>query len=60
MATNPVGTGPFKFVRWRKDDQLVLESNEAYWRGAHATRLSAVVAAARRQLSQSDGGSVDH
>ena len=34
VATNPVGTGPFKFVRWRKDDELVLEANEAYWRGA--------------------------
>ena len=34
VATNPVGTGPFKFVRWRKDDALVLEANEAYWRGA--------------------------
>jgi peptide/nickel transport system substrate-binding protein len=34
VATNPVGTGPFKFVRWRKDDALVLEANEGYWRGA--------------------------
>jgi len=34
VATNPVGTGPFKFVRWRKDDELVLEANEVHWRGA--------------------------
>jgi len=34
VATNPVGTGPFKFARWRKDDAVVLEANEAYWRGA--------------------------
>jgi len=34
VATRPVGTGPFKFVRWRKDDELVLEANETYWRGA--------------------------
>ena len=34
VATNPVGTGPFKLVRWRKDDELVLEANEGYWRGA--------------------------
>jgi peptide/nickel transport system substrate-binding protein len=34
VATNPVGTGPFKFVRWRKDDALVLEANESYWRGS--------------------------
>src|SRR5262245_48492291 len=26
VATHPVGSGPFKFVRWRKDDELVLEA----------------------------------
>ena len=31
---NPVGTGPYKFVGWVKDDHLVLEANENYWRGA--------------------------
>ncbi len=31
---NPVGTGPYKFVRWVKDDYLLLEANENYWRGA--------------------------
>lgn len=28
---NPVGTGPFKFVKWVKDDQIVLVKNENYW-----------------------------
>jgi ABC-type transport system substrate-binding protein len=28
---NPVGTGPFKFVEWIKDDKIVLEKNENYW-----------------------------
>ncbi|WP_026690807.1 ABC transporter substrate-binding protein [Alteribacter aurantiacus] len=28
---NPVGTGPFKFVSWSRDDQIVLEKNEDYW-----------------------------
>jgi peptide/nickel transport system substrate-binding protein len=34
LAANPVGTGAYKFVKWVKDDQLVLEANPDYWRGA--------------------------
>jgi peptide/nickel transport system substrate-binding protein len=34
VAANPVGTGPYKLVRWIKDDQLLLEANEKYWGGA--------------------------
>jgi len=32
FPSNPVGTGPFKFVSWKKDDHIVLERNEDYWR----------------------------
>lgn len=31
IETNPIGTGPFKFVEWNKGDRLVLVANEAYW-----------------------------
>jgi peptide/nickel transport system substrate-binding protein len=34
IATKPNGTGPFKLVAWTKNEQLVLEANEQYWRGA--------------------------
>lgn len=30
-ATHPVGTGPFRFVAWRKGDSVVLERNPDYW-----------------------------
>jgi peptide/nickel transport system substrate-binding protein len=30
----PVGTGPYRFVEWKRDQQLVLEANPTYWRGA--------------------------
>lgn len=32
FKNNPVGTGPFKFVEWIKDDRIVLDRNEDYWR----------------------------
>jgi ABC-type transport system substrate-binding protein len=31
IGLHPVGTGPFKFVKWIKDDQIVLERNNDYW-----------------------------
>ena len=34
FALNPIGTGPYKFVRWVKDDYILLEANENYFRGA--------------------------
>lgn len=28
---NPVGTGPFKFIKWDKQQSITLERNEEYW-----------------------------
>jgi peptide/nickel transport system substrate-binding protein len=36
LQTNPVGTGPYRFVSWVKDGDLVMEANEQYWGGAPA------------------------
>jgi peptide/nickel transport system substrate-binding protein len=33
FSAHPVGTGPYKFVRWVKDDLVELVANDAYWRG---------------------------
>src|SRR4029450_7669301 len=34
ISKTPIGTGPYKFVKWDKDEQIVLEANDQYWRGA--------------------------
>ncbi len=34
VATHPVGTGPYRFQSWVKDDRLTLEANRDYWGGA--------------------------
>lgn len=31
FATSPIGTGPYKFVEWIRDDHALLEANEDYW-----------------------------
>lgn len=40
--TTPIGTGPFRFVRWERGRQLVLERNEKYW-GAGRPYLDRIV-----------------
>ena len=32
LATNPVGTGAYKFVEWKKGQYIRLDKNENYWR----------------------------
>jgi oligopeptide transport system substrate-binding protein len=36
FATAPVGTGPFRFVRWDRGREIVVEANEHYFRGRPA------------------------
>jgi peptide/nickel transport system substrate-binding protein len=31
FGSQPVGTGPFRFVRWQRDGELVVERNPDYW-----------------------------
>jgi peptide/nickel transport system substrate-binding protein len=34
ISKSPIGTGPYKFVRWSKDDEIVMEAFPGYWGGA--------------------------
>jgi len=33
LAEKPIGTGPFRFVEWKRDERLVVERNPGYWQG---------------------------
>ncbi|MGH7300872.1 MAG: ABC transporter substrate-binding protein [Candidatus Rokuibacteriota bacterium] len=34
ISRSPIGTGPYKFVRWSKDEEIVMEAFPGYWGGA--------------------------
>jgi peptide/nickel transport system substrate-binding protein len=38
FSQNPVGTGPYKFVKWTRGQEIVLEANTEYWKGAPAIK----------------------
>lgn len=43
-GTNPaVGSGPYKFVEWKQQEQLILEANENYYMGAPAIKKVTIV-----------------
>jgi len=38
ISRNPIGTGPFRLVRWSKDEEIVLAADPGGWRGAPAVK----------------------
>ena len=61
FAKNPVGTGPYKFVEWRKGERTVVEANEQYWKGAPAikTIVFRVIPETATQIAELLAGGVD-
>ncbi len=48
---NAAGTGPYRVVRWDKNDQVVLEANPNYWGGVPKERFDRVVIKVVREAS---------
>ncbi|MCD7772928.1 MAG: ABC transporter substrate-binding protein [Ruminococcus sp.] len=43
LMNEPVGTGPYKFVEWKKDQYVKLEANEDYWNEDGKAQITNVV-----------------
>jgi peptide/nickel transport system substrate-binding protein len=51
VSSEAVGTGPYKFVSWSPNEDLVVEANEEYWGGAPSikkVRMTTIVEQATR------------
>lgn len=61
VQTNPIGTGPFKFVSYSPGDRLVMERNPNYWGGApKLEKLTIrVIQEAGTRLAELQAGTVD-
>ena len=65
FIAKPIGTGPFKFVSWAKDDRLTMEANTDYWSGSPKgkplvkTLVFRAIPTASTRVSELKAGSVD-
>jgi peptide/nickel transport system substrate-binding protein len=58
VSREAVGTGPYKFVSWSPNEDLVMEANEGYWGGAPAikrVRLTTITEQATRVAALRSG-----
>lgn len=58
---NPVGTGPFKFVSWTKNDRSVYERNEDYWgtKPAYKNLIIRTIVEANSRVIELESGNID-
>lgn len=59
--TNPVGTGPFKFIEWATGDYVKLEANDEWWGGEinFDTLLMRYIPEASTRAIEAEAGSAD-
>ena len=60
-TTSPVGTGPWKFVEWKRDQLIRLEAFDQHWRGkpAFKTLIFRAVPEIATQVAEIKTGGVD-
>jgi peptide/nickel transport system substrate-binding protein len=60
-TTSPVGTGPWKFVEWKRDQLIRLEAFDQHWRGkpAFKTLIFRAVPEVATQVAEIKTGGVD-
>ena len=58
---HPVGTGPFRFVEWKKGERVTLAANPDYWDGPPKLSHLAFVSVGdpRQRLVKLEGGAID-
>ncbi len=58
---NPIGTGPFKFVSWDKNDKCVYVRNEEYWgeKPAYKNLIIRTIIEANSRVIELEAGTVD-
>lgn len=58
---NPVGTGPFKFVEWKKNDRCVYVRNDEYWgnKPAYKNLIIRTIVEANSRVIELESGTID-
>ncbi len=58
---SPVGSGPFKFSRWQKGNQIILDSFENYWNGAPSIKniIYKVISDNKERINELENGNID-
>ena len=60
-AMNPVGTGPFKFIEWKKNDQCSYERFDDYWgeKPSYKNLIIRTIVEANSRVIELESGTVD-
>lgn len=61
FGQEPVGTGPFKLVKWESGDRIIMERNDDYWgrKAAYRTLIARVIPDASVRTMELESGGID-